>query len=193
PDSTNPESLSNATAYYIYGDAGEAMWIATDYGINKYNPETNGFIHYVHDEKDTNSVIINEILTFYEDSENRMWVGTFSGGLDLFDRKKNRFTHFNSIKELSDAVIYGIFEDGKSNLWMSTNNGIIQFNPQTRFIKQYTIEDGLQSNEFNGGAYFLASTVFFLIKSSLTRLPLPSFSPIFRLNMNRSGPGISLR
>ena len=154
PDSTNPESLSNATAYYIYGDAGEAMWIATDYGINKYNPETNGFIHYVHDEKDTNSVIINEILTFYEDSENRMWVGTFSGGLDLFDRKKNRFTHFNSIKELSDAVIYGIFEDGKSNLWMSTNNGIIQFNPQTRFIKQYTIEDGLQSNEFNGGAYF---------------------------------------
>jgi hypothetical protein len=51
-------------------------------------------------------------------------------------------------------VIYGIFEDGKSNLWMSTNNGIIQFNPQTRFLKQYTIEDGLQSNEFNGGAYF---------------------------------------
>jgi ligand-binding sensor domain-containing protein len=154
PDSTNPESLSNATAYYIYGDVSEEMWIATDFGINKYNPETNGFIHYVHDEKDTNSVIINEILTFYEDSENRMWVGTFSGGLDLFDRKLNRFTHFNSIKELSDAVIYGIFEDTKSNLWMSTNNGIIQFNPQTRFIKQYTIEDGLQSNEFNGGAYF---------------------------------------
>jgi hypothetical protein len=154
PDSTNPESLSNNTAYYIYEDVNEDMWIATDYGINKYNPKTNGFIHYVHDEKDTNSIVINEVLTFYEDSENRMWVGTFSGGLDLFDRKHNRFTHFNSIKELSDAVIYGIFEDGKSNLWMSTNNGIIQFNPQTRFVKQYTIEDGLQSNEFNGGAYF---------------------------------------
>jgi hypothetical protein len=83
-----------------------------------------------------------------------MWVGTFSGGLDLFDRKLNRFIHFNTIEELSDAVIYGIFEDGKSNLWMSTNNGIIQFNPKTRFIKQYTIEDGLQSNEFNGGSYF---------------------------------------
>jgi hypothetical protein len=48
------------------------MWVATDYGINKYNPETYGFIHYVHDENVTNSVIINEILTFYEDSENRM-------------------------------------------------------------------------------------------------------------------------
>jgi len=31
-------------AYYIYGDAGEAMWIATDYGINNTTSETNGFI-----------------------------------------------------------------------------------------------------------------------------------------------------
>jgi ligand-binding sensor domain-containing protein len=154
PDSANPHSLSNFTAYYIYGDASNQIWIATDYGINLYNPETNGFIHFVHDDKDTNSVAINEILTFYEDKKGNMWIGTFSGGLDRFDRKSNRFIHYNTIKEFSDAVIYGIFEDEKSNLWTSTNNGIIQFNIQTGFLKQYSVEDGLQSNEFNGGAYF---------------------------------------
>ncbi|MBN1416429.1 MAG: GAF domain-containing protein [Bacteroidales bacterium] len=154
PDSANPNSLSNTTAYYIYGDATGTMWIATDYGINQYNPETDDFIHYVHDDKDTNSLIINEILTICEDREGMLWIGTFSGGLDRFDRKTKRFTHFNTVKELSNAVIYGIFEDVKSNLWMSTNNGIMQFNPKTKFLKQFTIDDGLQSNEFNGGAYF---------------------------------------
>jgi ligand-binding sensor domain-containing protein len=154
PDSTDPGSLSNTTAYYIYGDVSGGIWIATDYGINQYNPETDGFVHYVHDENDSNSVIIDEILTIYEDRLGMLWIGTFSGGLDKFDRKTKKFTHFNNIKDLSNAVIYGIFEDNVSNLWLSTNNGIIQFNPQTRFLKQYTIDDGLQSNEFNGGAYY---------------------------------------
>jgi len=156
PDSTDPGSLSNTTAYYIFGDASGGMWIATDYGINQYNPETDGFVHYVHDAHDSTSVIIDEILTIYEDRKSMLWIGTFSGGLDRLDRKKGVFTHFNQIKELSNAVIYGIFEDNVSNLWLSTNNGIIQFNPETRYIKQYTIDDGLQSNEFNGGAYYLS-------------------------------------
>ncbi len=154
PDEKNPNSLNNNTAYYIYGDKEGTIWVATDYGINQYNPETDGFIHYVHDDKNKNSVIINEILTFYEDRNGILWVGTFSGGLDKFDRKNKQFTHFTHIKELSNAVIYGIFEDNNANLWMSTNNGIIQFNPETLFLKQYTIEDGLQSSEFNGGAYY---------------------------------------
>ncbi|MBN2275398.1 MAG: GAF domain-containing protein [Bacteroidales bacterium] len=153
PDANDPHSLNNTTAYYVYGDASGGMWVATDYGLNLYNPENDGFIHYVHDDKDTNSLIMNEVLTIYEDRKGMLWIGTFSGGLDMLNRKTGKFTHFNTIKELSNAVIYGIFEDDASNLWMSTNNGIIQFNPVTRFIKQYTIEDGLQSNEFNGGAY----------------------------------------
>jgi ligand-binding sensor domain-containing protein len=154
PDSTNPTSLSNTTAYYIFGDAAGVMWIATDYGINQYNPETDGFIHYVHDDNNPNSLVINEILTIYEDKAGMLWIGTFSGGLDSYDRKLKKFTHFSNVKELSNAVIYGIFEDENSTLWLSTNFGIIQFNPATKFVKQYTIEDGLQSNEFNGGAYF---------------------------------------
>jgi hypothetical protein len=37
---------------------------ATDYGINKYNPATGGFLHYIHQEGVENSVIHNEILSF---------------------------------------------------------------------------------------------------------------------------------
>ncbi len=44
------------------------------------------------------------------------------------------------------------------NLWLSTNNGIIKFNPERQQINQFSIEDGLQSNEFNGTSYFKSNT-----------------------------------
>jgi PAS domain S-box-containing protein len=48
-------------------------------------------------------------------------------------------------------VIYDIIEDDKGNLWMSTNNGLAKFNPKTEEFKNYDVNDGLQSNEFNTG------------------------------------------
>jgi hypothetical protein len=81
-------------------------------------------------------------------------VGTYGKGLEKYNRKNGTFTHFASIRELSTAVVYGILADESENLWLSTNNGIIKFNPSNREINQFSIEDGLQSNEFNGNSYF---------------------------------------
>ena len=57
--------------------------------------------------------------------------------------RKTTFTHFKNIRQLSTAVIYGILEDNAQNLWLSTNNGIIKFNPEKQQINQFSIEDGL--------------------------------------------------
>ncbi len=46
----------------------------------------------------------------------------------------------------------------RRHLWLSTNNGIIKFNPARGEINQFSIEDGLQSNEFNGTSYFKSHT-----------------------------------
>jgi signal transduction histidine kinase len=39
-------------------------------------------------------------------------------------------------------------------LWISTNNGISKFNLTKQTFTNYDIEDGLQSNEFNSGAFY---------------------------------------
>jgi two-component system sensor histidine kinase ChiS len=154
PDKNDPNSLSNTTVYAIYGDKAGNIWLATDFGINRYDPATGGFIHYIHNETDENSVIHNEILCFHEDSRSNILIGTYGKGLDKFDPVNNKFTHFKDFQKLSTAVIYGILEDEKGNFWMSTNNGILEFKTETGDIKQFSIEDGLQSNEFNGTSYF---------------------------------------
>ncbi len=48
PDPANPHAISNLTVYCIYGDRSGNIWLATDFGMNKFDPSTGGFIHYIH-------------------------------------------------------------------------------------------------------------------------------------------------
>jgi ligand-binding sensor domain-containing protein len=160
----NPDGLNNNTAYYIFGDRSGTIWIATDEGINKYNPETDGFSHYVSIKEDTNTLSSNELLTIYEDVKGTLWIGTYAKGINSFNTETEKFDRYEEIHELSTAVVYGILEDDQSYLWLSTNDGVFKFNPaERRIIRHFTVEDGLQSNEFNGGAYFksMSGEMFF--------------------------------
>ncbi len=50
--------------------------------------------------------------------------------------------------------MYGILEDNSRNLWLSTDDGIFKFDIEIEKFTQFGLEDGLQSLEFSGGAYF---------------------------------------
>ncbi len=158
PDPDNPKSLNNEVAYYIYGDGKKNIWIATDNGLNLYDPSTEGFRHYVHDPGNQNSLVNNELLTVVEDHTGLMWIGTYAHGMNSLDVSTGTFNRLEEVKELNAAVVYGILEDKKGFLWLSTNNGVLKYNPSDESVKQFAIEDGLQSNEFNGGAYFKSSS-----------------------------------
>ena len=54
---------------------------------------------------------------------------------------------------LSTEFIKGIAEDDQGNFWISTSNGITQFNPETLVFKKYNTADGLQGVEFEANAY----------------------------------------
>ena len=89
----------------------------------------------------------------YEDRSGTFWVGTYGGGLNRFDRDSERFTPFTEKENLPNNVIYGILEDSLSFLWLSTNKGLSKFDPKTVTFRNYDVHDGLQSNEFNSGAF----------------------------------------
>ena len=44
--------------------------------------------------------------------------------------------------------INAIVEDDHGNLWISTNYGISQFNPESQKFKNYSTNDGFQGNQF---------------------------------------------
>ncbi|MFN8206866.1 MAG: two-component regulator propeller domain-containing protein [Bacteroidales bacterium] len=91
--------------------------------------------------------------TFFRDAQMKLWAGTDLGLMQLSDSLK--FLGLLSENEgLADNDVYGILEDQHQRLWLSTNKGISCFTPANRSFSNYGTKDGLQSAEFNSGAYY---------------------------------------
>jgi PAS domain S-box-containing protein len=82
-----------------------------------------------------------------------MWIGTLGGGINLYEPNKNRFTAYTESDYLSNNIVYGILESPDGTLWLSTNNGLSNFDPLIKGFHNYYEKDGLQSNEFRQSAF----------------------------------------
>lgn len=160
-DPHDSTSLSHDGIWSIFEDRAGRLWIGTaGGGLNKLVKEESNraggtFKHYKNDPDNPSSLSNNHIFCIHEDSRHTgiLWLGTWGGGLDKFDTATGEFTHYTEKDELPNDVVYGILEDDHVNLWLSTNKGIARFNTLTETFKNYNMHDGLQSYEFNGGAY----------------------------------------
>lgn len=90
------------------------------------------------------------VRSIYEDSHGNLWVGTEGGGLQLFDRKRQRVVaRYTTAEGLSSDVVLAILEDGTGHLWLSTLNGLVRFDIKKRVSRNFYQADGLQSNQFH--------------------------------------------
>ncbi|MCC7464959.1 MAG: hypothetical protein IT261_01740, partial [Saprospiraceae bacterium] len=137
--------------------ANGSFWIGRDIGLVQAIPENSGYAFKVHksDPNNRNSLSNNNIASLLTDpvDPHILWIGTKGGGLNRLDTRTMQFTHFTTRNGLPNDVIYGILPDERNRLWMSSNKGLICYDPGSGDIKNYTKEDGLQDNEFNTYAY----------------------------------------
>lgn len=135
----------------------DELWTGTTNGINILNLNDETFRYYNHDPKDSTSLSHPNVMNFYEDENGYIWVSTYGGGLNRFDLKTEKFLRFTQENSnLPNNGVYGSLSDENGNLWISTNSGITKFNPDTFEFRNYSVDDGLQSEEFNGGSYYKA-------------------------------------
>ncbi|PZR26585.1 MAG: hypothetical protein DI535_13680 [Citrobacter freundii] len=90
-----------------------------------------------------------------------LWVGTFGNGLLAFELPSGKATAITEKQGLRNNTIYGIQPDQRGSIWLSTNKGLCRLRIPTDVttIRRadmffFTVEDGLQSNEFNTGAHY---------------------------------------
>ncbi|MFD2917628.1 hybrid sensor histidine kinase/response regulator transcription factor [Psychroserpens luteus] len=99
-------------------------------------------------------------------NDKTLYIGTNGNGLKAYNTTSKNIETYTIEHGLSNNVIYAILSDQKGNLWLSTNKGLSKFSPndeQSNFVKNYAKNSGLQSFEFNTGAYLKAQdgTLFF--------------------------------
>ena len=128
-----------------------SIWIGSNRGrLGCWDKQKQEFKHY---QLPVNNIITIEIRPSFEDETGNLWIGTTGGGLYYFQRQEGTFKSVTMQDGLPSNVIYGILPDGQQNLWLSTTNGLVKYNPRTGAIKAYFKESGLPSNQFCYNAF----------------------------------------
>ncbi|MEM7582441.1 MAG: two-component regulator propeller domain-containing protein [Acidobacteriota bacterium] len=164
-DPQDPSSLSHDSVFAILEDRAGSLWVGTyGGGLNRFDAERTGFTRYRHDPEVASSLRHDAVSSLHEDRAGRLWVGTFGGGLERFDPATETFSHMRGgVEDLPGNTVLGILEDQLGRLWLSTNRGLIRFDPAADSWTSYDVRDGLQDVEFNHGSYSLGpdGTMYF--------------------------------
>ena len=128
--------LPSNTVYDINQDEDGFLWIATDYGLSRFDG--------VHFKNFTISDGLpdNEILRLFKDTQNRIWLIGFNGKIGYL--KKHKFYNESNQQFLNNLnfsnYVDDIFEDTQHNLWLlGSLNNIKKINPTNR-ITSYNLK-----------------------------------------------------
>ncbi|PWK22367.1 two component regulator with propeller domain [Arcicella aurantiaca] len=118
------DGLSQGMIYDMIQDREGFLWVATKDGLNRY--DGYNFKVFTYDPYNENSISGNICTTLLEDKQGRIWIGTEKDGLNLFDKKTQRFYHANIIDAtLKNAGNYNIIRlklDSFGAVWIFTDD-----------------------------------------------------------------------
>lgn len=134
----------------IYEDSKGSIWVCTlGNGVFKLKPTDQSVEHYIHRQKDPNTISSNSVSSITEDKKGNLWFSTDRGGICKYTRENNTFKTYSKNEGMPDDVAYKIVEDNEGMLWFGTNHGLVRFNPVTEAIQVFTEKDGINNNQFN--------------------------------------------
>ncbi len=136
------KGLSNNSVHCIFQDKTGFIWIATEYGVNRYDGYK--FKTYFHDDKDPNSLCDNNTLTVYQDKLGVIWVGTYNG-FSIYNPITDSFLDSNNtaLKDFNKDLghVYQIYEDSAQRLWFATETQIGYYQRNSNIWKKYHLID----------------------------------------------------
>lgn len=156
-DPDDPESLSSDRVLSIHEDTEGNLWIGSDKGgLSRLDPARRRFSTYRHNSADPQSLSSDAAWWVTSDRQGNLWVATRNAGINRWaaeDRRANRpnFRRYGQRDGLSNRVVYSILEARDGKLWLSTEQGLSRFDPETESFRDYDVTHGLQ-DEFNQAA-----------------------------------------
>ena len=147
--------LADDMVFALLENRDGGIWAGGLTGLSRVDPAGHSVRVFRNDPNDAHSLGANLVRALKTTSDGTLWIGTQAGlsRLDSIDAKHAHFTRWLPRDGLPSGTVYAIADDKMGRLWLSTNRGIASFDRKTETFHTYTIADGLQGMEFNGGAY----------------------------------------
>lgn len=144
--------MTNNLCWSTLEDKNGNIWAGTSKGINNisFNQTKNGKdeLDYYNPFKDTipliDSLSSSVVISMVEDNKGKIWMGTESKGINIYNQELDIVVTLNSTNGLTDDHIYSLCKDEKGNIWVGTQNGASYINiTDTFLITNYWKKDGL--------------------------------------------------
>ena len=177
----DPNSLSDNRIWALLKDSNNDIWVGTSKGLDKYNPQSDGFVHYTNlvnnqqvnwlsEDSDHCLWIGADALVIYnpkdqkitraeestrsmlEDHKHRFWLTTLAHGIALYSKEKGVVEYFNEKSGLANNQSLAILEDKEHFLWISTTNGLSKFDPEKKRFHNFYTQSGFLNDQFTYGA-----------------------------------------
>lgn len=138
------ERLTDQRITVMSRGMGEDLWIGTQNGLNRYNIATGSLENILPDPADPAALGAGMISTLLTDKHGRLWVGTFSGGVDVFDhRDENGRPRFHRILDgLPNENIDMLIQAPDGKIWTSTDGGLAVIDPDTFAVQVMGTAEG---------------------------------------------------
>lgn len=164
-----------ATIMDISADKNNTLWIASD-GTGLWTlPEGAPYASLYLKSSGEVAINSNAVYSVFEDRNERKWIGTLRGGVNVIEPSRNAFSHifynkWNAQSKIVEDFILSFCEDEKGNLWIGTDGaGLRYWNRRLNIYDEYKHESwnpkSVSSNfitkiakDFNGDIW--ASTWF---------------------------------
>ena len=136
--------------YHISESKDGKLWVATyNNGLFEYDYAGRKSKHYQYQNRQQGTIADSKVISICCDSKDRVWVMTHDGGLSLLNKTDDTFSPIHLDDKNQQILVMRMVEDTSGTLWCSTNNGLINYNPDTNEKQLYTANNGLHTNHFN--------------------------------------------
>ena len=143
------QGLPNYLFIRIIQDRQGLLWMGGYDGLARY--DGHSIKEYRHNHADPHSISGNRIISIYEDSDGRLWLGTAGAGVNVSDLTKSIFYAIEDTLtplEKNTYMVNDITEDSSGRVWLASNLGIIILQQQNG-VFSYSDDTGLL-NQLSG-------------------------------------------
>lgn len=120
------DGLPGGQVYDVVQDSHGLMWFGSAGGLIRY--DGIDFKVFRRSVSVPGSLPFNTIYTVFADSDNRIWAGGITGGLEVYDQVNDRFRQWKhdhaKPDSLSSNEVWSIAQTTDGTLWVATQNGL---------------------------------------------------------------------
>lgn len=123
------------------------------HGVLRFNTISNKYDFIPSDQSETSA--IGDVLSVYKSSSSQMYIGASSGMTKIAFHPEGKIIakQFDRRSGMINDMIHGILEDNTGCLWLSSNKGLIKYNPENDTFHNQSQADILIT-EFSDDAYW---------------------------------------